>query len=139
MSPKEYLMQIRYLDKEINTKLRLLDDLKAKAYSIGNLQAKEKVQSSGGLNFSDWIDRLVDQEIEINKKINKLITLKILINNQIDNINNSLYRMILVNHYVLSISLLDIADGYNYSYSYVKKMHGLALLEFEKCNKEIFK
>lgn len=139
MRPKEYLGQLRHLDKEINTKLLLIEDLRARTFSIGSLDTKEKVQSSGGLNFSDWIDNVTDLEKEIKTEIEKLINLKNKINMQINKIDNPLYRLILINHYILNYTLQEIASKHNYSYSYIKHAHGEALESFKYYNQEEFK
>ena len=138
MKPKEYLRQVKYLDKEIEAKLRLIEDCKAKAESTGRFNTDSKVQSSESQGFSDWIDKVIDLERDVNQEIDELIELKKRINNQINNMDNSFYRLILVNHYLLDLSLAEIAAKYTYNYSYIKHAHGHALLEFKKNNEEIF-
>lgn len=138
MKPKEYLRQVKYLDKEIDAKLKLIEDCRAKAESTGKFSTDQKIQSSGGLGFSDWIDKVVDLEQDVNAKIDELIILKQTINTQIDKIDNPCYRLILINHYLLDLSLRDIAAKYTYNYSYVKHAHGHALLDFKSKNKEVF-
>lgn len=138
MRPKDYLSQVRHLENEIDSKLKLKEDLRARALSIGSLDTKERVQSSGGLNFSDWVDKITDVEREIDQKINELIDLKNKINSQIDKIENPVHRLVLVNHYLRGMSLRKIAANYTYNYGYIKNIHGHALLEFKAKNPEVF-
>lgn len=138
MKPKEYLRQVKYLDKEIDAKLKLIDDCRARAESTGTFSTDQKIQSSGGLGFSDWIDKVVDLEQDVNAKMDELIDLKQTINSQIDKMDNPCYRLILINHYLLDLSLGEIAAKYNYNYSYVKHVHGHALLDFKEKNREVF-
>lgn len=138
MRPKDYLSQVRYLDKEIDSKLKLKEDLRARALSIGSFEVKDKVQSSGGLNFSDWVDKITDIEREIDKKIDELVDLKQRINAQIDRVENPLHRIVLVSHYLNDLSLRQIAVKYSYNYGYIKNVHGHALLEFKAKNPEVF-
>lgn len=138
MRPKDYLSQVRHLDKEIDSRLKLKEDLRARALSIGSLDTKERVQSSGGLNFSDWVDKITDIEREIDQKIDELINLKKRINSQIDKVENPVHRLVLVNHYLRDMSLMEIAADYNYNYGYIKNIHGHALLEFKEKNPEVF-
>lgn len=138
MRPKDYLSQVRHLDKEIDSRLKLKEDLRARALSIGSLDTKERVQSSGGLNFSDWVDKITDMEREIDKKIDELVDLKKRINSQIDKVENPIHRIVLVNHYLRDMSLMEIAADYNYNYGYIKNIHGHALLEFKAKNPEVF-
>lgn len=139
MRPKDYLLQVRHLENEIDSKLKLKEDLRARALSIRSLDTKERVQSSGGLNFSDWVDKITDIEREIDQKINELIDLKKRINSQIDKVENPIHRLVLVNHYLRGMSLRKIAANYTYNYSYIKNIHGHALLEFKAKNPEVFK
>lgn len=138
MRPKDYLSQVRHIDNEIDSKIKLLEDLRARAMSIGSLEVKDKVQSSGGLDFSDWMDRYVDLQKEVTDKVDELIYLKQRIISQIDRVENPLHRIILVSHYLNDLSLRQIASKYNYDYSYIKNAHGNALLEFKAKNPEVF-
>ncbi len=138
MRPKDYLSQVRHIDNEIDSKIKLLEDLRARAMSIGSLEVKDKVQSSGGLDFSDWMDRYVDLQKEVTDKVDELIVLKQRIISQIDKVENPVHRLVLVNHYLRDMSLMEIAADYNYNYSYIKNIHGHALLEFKEKNPEVF-
>lgn len=138
MRPKDYLLQVRHIDNEIDSKIKLLEDLRARAMSIGSLEVKDKVQSSGGLDFSDWMDRYVDLQKEVTDKVDELIVLKQRIISQIDKVENPVHRLVLVNHYLRDMSLMEIAADYNYNYSYIKNIHGHALLEFKAKNPEVF-
>lgn len=138
LSPKEYLMQLKHLDKEIDSNIKAMNELKDRAESIGTYSTGDKVQSSSNVNFSDWVNKIVDLEKNINQRIDDLVALKNTISEQINKINNPLYRLVLVNHYIRDMRLYDIACNYNYNYSYLRHVHGLALLEFKKCNPEVF-
>lgn len=139
MRPKDYLSQVRHIDNEIDSKIKLLEDLRARAMSIGSFEVKDKVQSSGGLDFSDWMDRYVDLQKEVTDKVDELIDLKQRIISQIDKVENPVHRLVLVNHYLRGMSLRKIAANYTYNYSYIKNIHGHALLEFKAKNPEVFK
>lgn len=138
LSPKEYLMQLKHLDKEIDSNIKAMDELRARAESIGTYSAGDKVQSSSNVNFTDWVNKIIDLEKYINKRIGNLVELRNTINNQINRIENPLYRLVLINHYIRDMRLHDIACNYDYNYSYLRHVHGLALLEFKKCNPEVF-
>ena len=118
MRPKDYLSQVRHIDNEIDSKIKLLEDLRARAMSIGSLEVKDKVQSSGGLDFSDWMDRYVDLQKEVTDKVDELIVLKQRIISQIDRVENPLHIIILVSHYLNDLSLRQIASKYNYCLLY---------------------
>lgn len=139
MKPKEYLIQLKYLDNEIDCKLKLIEETKAKALSVGSFSTEPRSGGSSRLDFTDWISKLADMEKEINIKIDELVNLQKTINAQIDGVQNSLYRLVLTSHYIRNMTLGEIAAEYNYDYSYIKHVHGYALLEFKKNNPEVFK
>lgn len=139
LTPKQYLNQIRHLDNEINSDLLLIEELKGRALKLGGFNTSDKVQSSKSNNFTNWIDKSIDLEKKIDRQIDKLVDLKDKINREINRMSNPLYRLILINHYILDRSLIEISSTYTYDYSYIKHAHGHALQEFKRCNEELFK
>lgn len=139
LTPKQYLSQIRHLDSEINSNLLLIEELKSKALKLGGFNTGDKVQNSKSNNFTNWIDKSIDLEKKIDRQIGKLVDLKDKINREINKMSNPLHRLILINHYILDRSLIEISSTYTYDYSYIKHAHGHALQEFKRCNEELFK
>jgi CRISPR type III-A-associated RAMP protein Csm4 len=74
MGAKEYLSQALWLDQRINSKLELLETLRALAMKVSVNLTEEKV--SGGKNtkshMENTIAKIVDLEKEINRDINLL-------------------------------------------------------------------
>lgn len=132
MTTKEYLLQIKLLDKKIEANLELLDTLRAKLVSVTSKFDENKVQSSGGVNFDDTLARVVDLEAKINKEIDNYINLKAKVSSEINGMKDNTLALILFKRYVLNKTLAEIAKELNYSYDHVRHLHGQALMEFRR-------
>ena len=134
MKAKEYLQQLQRLDTVINQKIKEVHDLRLQAQSGGGLDySKERVQSSpsGDAPFVKPICRIIDLEAEINAEIDKFVDEKHKIINQIQGLKNSDYISLLFKRYVEFKSLEKICVEMNFSYDYIKHLHGYALQDFE--------
>lgn len=134
MKAKEYLQQLQRLDTVINQKINELGDLRLKSQSTGSIDySKERVQTSpsGDAPFVKPICRIIDLEAEINAEIDRYVDEKHRIINQIQGLKNSDYISLLFKRYVEFKSLERICVEMNFSYDYIKHLHGYALKEFE--------
>lgn len=134
MKAKEYLQQLQRLDTVINQKIKELDDLRLKSQSTGSVDySKERVQTSpsGDAPFVKPICRIIDLEAEINAEIDRFVDEKHRIINQIQGLKNSDYISLLFKRYVEFKSLEKICVEMNFSYDYIKHLHGYALQDFE--------
>lgn len=135
MKAKEYLQQLQRLDTVINQKIKEVHDLRLQAVQrTGGLDySKERVQSSpsGDAPFVKPICRIIDLEAEINAEIDRFVDEKHKIINQIQGLKNSDYIRLLFKRYVEFKSLERICVEMNFSYDYIKHLHGYALKDFE--------
>lgn len=134
MKAKEYLQQLQRLDTVIDQKINEVQDLRVQMQSGGGIDySKERVQSSpsGGAPFVKPICRIIDLEAEINAEIDKFVDEKHKIINQIQGLKNSDYISLLFKRYVEFKSLERICVEMNFSYDYIKHLHGYALKDFE--------
>ena len=134
MKAKEYLQQLQRLDTVINQKIKEVHDLRLQAQSTGGLDySKERVQSSPSEDapFVKPICRIIDLEAEINAEIDRFVDEKHKIINQIQGLKNSDYISLLFKRYVEFKSLEKICVEMNFSYDYIKHLHGYALQDFE--------
>lgn len=134
MKAKEYLQQLQRLDTVINQKIKEVQALRVQARSTGGLDySKERVQSSpsGDAPFVKPICRIIDLEAEINAEIDRFVDEKHKIINQIQGLKNSDYIRLLFKRYVEFKSLERICVEMNFSYDYIKHLHGYALKDFE--------
>lgn len=134
MKAKEYLQQLQRLDTVINQKIKEVQDLRVQMQSGGGIDySKERVQSSpsGDAPFVKPICKIIDLEAEINAEIDKFVDEKHKIINQIQGLKNSDYISLLFKRYAEFKSLERICVEMNFSYDYIKHLHGYALKEFE--------
>jgi len=145
---KEYLDQIRLLDKRIDRKIEEKEVLKNLAASTGSFSMNpDKVQSSINLHKTeDVITKYVDLEKEINRMIDELVLLRDRIINEIHQIDDVRYEELLCLKYVGKLDenadrihyyrLEEIAcimkkpNGDHYSFDHVAHLHGEALQLF---------
>lgn len=143
MKPKEYLRQLRRLDQMIDHKLTVAQmNFETKTGIKGMRYDKDRVQTS--LTGDAVLDAIIEKD-EVMKKIDedidKLNRMRNLIVDQIDRIDNELYREVLFKMYVQWRqygTLLRVAAAmspeHTYSYDHIKHIHGYALKRFGEVN-----
>lgn len=128
------MQRLHRLDIVISQKTAELDDLRVKSQSTGSVDySREHVQTSptGDPPFERLIGRMIELEAEINAEIDAFVDEKHRIINQIQALQNPVYVQILHKRYVEFKSLEQICVEMNFSYDYIKHLHGYALQEFE--------
>ena len=134
MTAKEYLQQLHKLDIIIQQKLQERSDLQKMSVSIGSFDyTRERVQTSpsNDATFVKTVDKIVAIETEIDNMINHFVDQKHKMINQIQGLQNDKYMDVLYKYYVENKRLEQIAVEMNYTYQYVRELHGLSLQEFE--------
>ena len=148
MNAKEYLDQVRLLNKRIDRKIEEKEVLKSIATSTGSQAMNpDKVQSSINLHKTeDAITRYVDMEAEIDRMIDDFVNLRDKIINEIHQLNDVRYEELLYLKYVGKLDentdrihylrLEEIAcvmvksNGDHYSFDHIAHLHGEALQKF---------
>lgn len=136
MWAKNYLMQARYIDKEINLMQLELDQMRELLTSPKTATIKgDVVQEGGRSHYDDKYNKLIGLNEEISHKIDEFIDLKNTMRRQIEKIEDPRYRLVLTSRYINCIKDWDdIAQDLAYSEKYIFELHGQALIEFEKVN-----
>lgn len=131
MTKKEF-REIVYLDHLINSKLRLLDNLKSNRLQVKGMQIKSDVVqvSKQGNKQEDLIIRILDLEKEITKDIDNLICEKKKAKTVIDKLDGP-YKVIMSMRYLECMKWEEIAYRLDYSIQAVYKIHGQALKRVE--------
>ena len=123
---KRFLNQIKKLDKLIENKLAEKEQWKLIA-SGTTIQLKERVQSSSNQQkMADAVVRYIDIESEINACIDSIEKKKRDVISVIEQLDVTEYD-ILHKVYIQYLSLYDVAEIYDKSYSWVTSVHGNAL------------
>ena len=131
MTKKEF-REIIYLDHLINSKIRLLDNLKFNRLQVKSMQLKTDVvqESRNGNRQEDLIIRIMDLEKEITKDIDDLIKEKQRAKLVIDKLDGP-YRLVMSMRYLECMKWEKIAYRIGYSIQAVYKIHGQALKRVE--------
>ena len=129
-SPKEYLRKLRILSIKIQQKKDELAELKSEAQSLSGISDNERVQVSSRDRLLEDIAKIVDLERKINGDIARYLVFRNKIIGEIQTLNNPLYIEMLYKRYVEYKTLERVAVEMNYTYAYVRRLHGLALKAF---------
>ena len=129
MTTKEWLMRAWRIDKEIETLIRSRDAAYNRCTSITQNYAGDCV--SGTKDPHAKFDGLAEYEIEIDAKVDELISVKRETEAAISQVENSTYRDLLRRRYLCFDHWEQIAVEMNYSYMQVCRIHGRALQEIE--------
>lgn len=140
MKAKEYLEQVTLLNEKINQKQLQYDELMQTATSTGAIRYdKEQVQTSiSGDKMGNIVSKYIDLQNEINNDIDYFINLQNKVINEIQALSNVKFIKILFMRYIQNKSLEKIAVELNYSYQYVRRLHGYALQSFTEKYPELF-
>lgn len=130
---KDYLLQIRLLDTQIDCMLSNVDGLRDSLLRITPV-LKQDVVTGGSSHdrMSTTIAKIVDLEKEINAKVDTLIDRKAQVIRLLEKVRNPDYLKVLQLKYIEYESLEEIAVEMHYSYRWIKKLHGRALQIFAK-------
>ena len=132
MDTKQYLGQIRRLDRMIKNKMTELAQYKDLAYGLSAITNEERVQTTPEFDkMSGKIAKIIEMEQKIDSLIDEYVDKKNLIISQIDKIENETYYEILFARYIEKKTFEKIADEMNYSFRNTTRIHGRALREFE--------
>ena len=132
MRAKQYLNQIRTLDARIRGLQHHCDELRANITASGSAEG-ERVKSSREQDpVAARIIRCVDLEFKIDHEIDRLIEMKDTIIHQINGLDNGTYIELLSLRYVFLKKWEEIADEMGYVERQIYRIHGEALLAFER-------
>lgn len=133
MDTKQYLNQIERLDKQIQNKLSEIYQLKTMACSVNVSSDGDKVQTSPNKDrLGSTVAKIVDLEKETDKLVAEFVDKRNHIIGQIDGMEDVDYYHILSLRYVTRDTFENISEKTGWSKRHVLRMHGQALLAFEK-------
>lgn len=127
MNAKEFLKQVRKIDRLIENKLIEIRQWREIADNTTTDMTGERVQSSHNPHkIADAIGKYIDIEAEIAADIEALKTAKKDVTNVIEQLDALEYD-ILHKIYVQYLDFTDVADKYKKSYSWATTIHGQAV------------
>lgn len=133
ITAKKYLLQVRRKEAIITGLRSDRENLLQMLHTLGGGMEGERVQKSRSNDkFGSIFSKIDEKERLIDKKLKELIDFKVNVAEQISTLQDHRYIEILHKRYIQFLSFEQIAVDMGYSYRYVTKMHGYALLEFER-------
>lgn len=133
MTAKEYLNQVRNLESKMKILKEEIDILREMVVSTGAIQQDERVLSSGTQDkMAETICKINEKECEWNDLMREFALARANVIINIQKLNNPEYEQILYKRYCQSKKWEEIALEMNYTYQWVCKLHGRALLELDK-------
>lgn len=143
MTAKEYLSQIRLLDRKIDQRIEEAAELRQIAVGLRSPELKnDAVQTSpSGDPIGSAVGRYLDIEAEVNAMIDRYIDLKHKIIGEIHELPDQRMVELLYLRYVKYMTLEEIScrmekqNGGHYSYDHTRRLHWRALKEFSKCHR----
>lgn len=132
MRAKDFLSQIKKLDKLIENKMAEVQRWREIANNTTVNMSGEKVQSSGNHDtVANAICTYLDLEAEIQKRIEELVNTRQDVISAIEQLSATEYD-ILHKIYVQDFTLQDVASLYDMSYTWVTTTHGRALKNVQR-------
>ncbi len=132
MTPKQYLEQARFIDKEISCKLRQLGILRSYVTTMtSRCDGMPRGETRYTAGISTTVAKIVDLEREIDEAIDGLITLKRDILRAIDAIEKPELRLVLGERYLHLKPWREIAELLDCDIRTAHRYHSAALKEFK--------
>ena len=128
MDAKEFLSRAYLLDLQIQTKMQQIEMLRAFASRVSSGIRKDVVKHDRSQNrMEDTVLKIMEEEEELNRKIDELVDSKRDIREVIDQVENVRQRVILEKRYLLFQDWIVIAIDLNITRRWMDINHGQAL------------
>lgn len=132
MKAKDYLRQLKMLDRLIENKLAEKEQWKAMATSTTQQLTADRVQTSGNpQKMADAVCKIIEIEAEIDACIDNLVDTKRDVIKTLERLNPTEYDL-LHKVYVQFLTFEEVADKKGKSYSWVTTVHGRALKNVQR-------
>lgn len=134
MTAKEYLGQVETLNRRIKQAEEQIRNIKIMATSAGAIRYDKDIVQSTPTNdsFANYMIRLEKAEAKYRNLIMRLLDLRMKIEGQLRNLMPGLYADVLYMRWIECKKLEVVADELNYSYEYMRQVHGRALQAFAR-------
>lgn len=133
MDAKEYLNQVYLLDLQIQNKVDQVARMRARVVDVRRALGADRVQNNGPVStMEDSVIRILEEEAEINREIDRLVDLKKEIREIIGQVGDVIQRMILEKRHLNFEKWEAIQVEMKLSRSWVYKMYHLALAEVQQ-------
>nr|DAU78537.1 MAG TPA: Protein of unknown function (DUF1492) [Caudoviricetes sp.] len=133
MTAKEYLNQLMSIEKLIQLKTTERERLMALATKVTSALNDCKVETSpDNTKTQNIIIKMAELREEIEEQASRYTSLYRKIEEEIDDIEDDRYKILLIMRYMKGASFSDIADKLGYEKRWTLVLHKRALQDFEK-------
>ena len=133
MTAKEYLNQLASIEKLIQVKTTERERLMALATKVTSALNDCKVETSpDNTKTQNIIIKMAELREEIEEQASRYTALYRKIEEEIDDIEDDRYKLLLIMRYMKGASFSDIADKLGYEKRWTLVLHKRALRDFEK-------
>lgn len=133
MTAKEYLNQLISIEKLIQVKTTERERLMALATKVTSALSDCKVETSpDNTKVQNIIIKMAELREEIEEQASRYTSLYRKIEEEIDDIEDDRYKILLIMRYMKGASFSDIADKLGYEKRWTLVLHKRALQDFEK-------
>lgn len=127
MTAKEFLSKAWRIDRRIERKIEERERLQSRL-TAGRMSSLTGMPRGGGYDWTDAAAQVLRLTEQIDDEINRLCTVKRLVNEAIDAVEDSKYRQVLELRYRNYLTWEEIAEDMGYETRWVYELHGRALL-----------
>ena len=135
MTAREYLEQLRTIDREMEAVIEKGRTIFEKATSTGESFSGVRVQTAVNSKVENAVIMLDEYGDELQQKVNDALSMKKEAKLLIDSIKDERHRCILTFRYLYNWAWYKVIEYAHYESSHVYRLHGEALVEFEKVYK----
>ena len=128
MTAKQYLLQVRHIDKEINSLLMTIAETRDRLTKVTQTYDGDGAQSS---KDPHKYDHLVELESLCDELIDKQYELKAEILRKISQLPDRRHRLVLKEYYIDCKTWEQVSVDLHYSYMHTTRLHGYALKAFQ--------
>ncbi len=123
----KYLSKYKYLNKEIDRKIKYLEDWQSKLYNVTGTLSDMPKSHNRTSKIENGIATIDEIEAQINNDIDDLVDLRTEIEGKIDAVEDMRLRELLKCRYMDCKTWEEIAYENNYSWRWVYNLHEQAL------------
>ena len=132
MSPKRELGNVKKIRYEIKALEDAITEIETRLTRISPVLSDMPMGGSGADKMTDGVASMIELKEKLSRKIceyNKHIAK---VTDRILKMDEPTYRTLLYRYYILGDTLEKVAVAMNYSYIHICRLHGYALLSYEK-------
>ena len=127
MTTKQYLRQVRGIDRRIEREEEQLERLRARV-EAGRMSSVTGMPRGGTSDWTDTVHALIELERRVNARIREMCALKIAAIDAIDRVKDARLRELLDCYYLKGMTWEQVAEAMGYKDArWVYVLHGRAL------------